>query len=504
MDEEDLNDEYVEEIEDMGEDDDYDEDEDKDQVYEEAMNDMNKYGYVPHQVIGNQFYDSKGRPQSAKVQSNNFGVKAKNFYPTQDDEKVISQPMQAYQYGDALNIIRNYSGNKKSKRPMSASNMARVGRNGIKDGAIGNTLTAQNSKLPSEISYMDIKRLKPRRIDQDKEKLYEQVIKYKMQMNIFKKENLKLRTQLKFSEKEQNEREDIIEDLVNNNEVTTIGRLGNVVNNKKKSESYLTTALKRQIKDLKVSLKDKEDEILSFKKNFKNTKINELDIELRSYMDECLRLRHLLEDTVKSKDPLTDPEQVSKIEEQFQQQNMIIDNFQKENEELQMILSQKDNEILEWRNLVEDYQRRLTKLRPAAKDNKKLRKINREKKIELQKIRQELLLLRSKTSPEVKQKVDEMMRKQDDLAGKVGSNKVKINTLKKEKTKLQDQRKELLEKVEQLEGERDQLVQEYEEEANLKKKFEELYTEEREKNLALRQHLDKLAKEEHKKPSQRP
>lgn len=253
-----------------------------------------------------------------------------------------------------------------------------------------------------------------------------------------------------------------------------------------------------------MSLKDKEDEILAFKKNFKNTKINELDIELRSYMDECLRLRHLLEDTVKSKDPLTDPEQVSKIEEQFQQQNMIIENCQKENEELQMILQQKDNEILEWRNLVEDYQRRLTKLRPAAKENKKLRKMNREKKIELQKIRQELLLLRSKTSPEVKQKVDEMMRKQDDLAGKVGSNKVKINTLKKEKTKLQDQRKELLEKVEQLEGERDQLIQEFEEEAGLKKKFEELYTEEREKNLALRQHLDKLSKEEHKKPSQRP
>lgn len=233
MDEEDLHDEYVEEIDDMGEDDEYDEDEDKDQVYEENMNNMNKYGMAPHQVIGNQFYDSKGRPQSAKVQANNFGIKAKNFYPVQDEDKVISQPMQAYQYGDALNIIRNYSGNKKSKRPMSASNMGRVGRNGIKDGAVINTLTAQNSKLPSEISYMDIKRLKPRRIDQDKEKLYEQVIKYKMQMNVFKKENLKLRTQLKFLEKEQNEREDIIEDLVNNNEVTTIGRLGNVVNNKK-------------------------------------------------------------------------------------------------------------------------------------------------------------------------------------------------------------------------------------------------------------------------------
>ena len=92
-------------------------------------------------------------------------------------------------------------------------------------------------------------------------------------------------------------------------------------------------------------------------KNFKSTKINELDIELRSYMDECLRLRHLLEDTVKSKDPLTDPNQLSQIEEQFQQQNAIIGNLQGENQELQNMMVQKDNENFEWKRLVEEYQK---------------------------------------------------------------------------------------------------------------------------------------------------
>jgi len=232
--------------------------------------------------------------------------------------------------------------------------------------------------------------------------------------------------------------------------------------------------------------------------NFKSTKINELDIELRSYMDECLRLRHLLEDTVKSKDPLTDPDQISKIEEQFQQQNEIIENLQRENQDMLQVIAQKDNETVEWRNLVEEYQRRINKLRPAAKDNKKLRKITKERKQELQKIRQELMLLRSKTSPEVKQKVDEMMRKQDDLAGKVGNNRAKISSLKKDKNKLQDQKTDLLNKIEELENERDQFNQEIEEESNLKKKFEELYSEEREKNLALRQHLDNMTHEEKK------
>jgi len=202
-----------------------------------------------------------------------------------------------------------------------------------------------------------------------------------------------------------------------------------------------------------------------------------------------------LEDTVKSKDPLTDPDQLSKIEEQFQQQNAIIGNLQKENQDLQNMMAQKENENFDWRKLVEEYQKRINRLRPAAKDNKKLRRLNKEKKTELQKIRQELLLLRSKTSPEVKNKVDEMMRKQDDLAGKVGNNKAKISTLKKDKNKLQEQKKELLEKIEELENERDQFSHEIEEEINLKKKFEELYSEEREKNLALRQHLDELTKE---------
>lgn len=52
--------------------------------------------------------------------------------------------------------------------------------------------------------------------------------------------------------------------------------------------------------------------------------------------------------------------------------------------------------------------------------------------------------------------------------------------------------------MEELENERDQLSQEIEEESNLKKKFEELYSEEREKNLALRKHLDGLTHDDKK------
>ena len=63
----------------------------------------------------------------------------------------------------------------------------------------------------------------------------------------------------------------------------------------------------------------KDDEILSLKKDIKSTKLSEMDPELRTYMDECMRLRHLLEESMRSKDPLADPQQMANIENQFSQ-----------------------------------------------------------------------------------------------------------------------------------------------------------------------------------------
>ena len=278
MEEEDQNDEYIEDVDQM-EDEDVDEDEDMDEVDEAGIKINSNFKFPPRQVIGNQFIDAKGRPQSAKVQGKGFGGGIRGFQQKREDGQPISYdgkyPVQAYQQkmhnpqgnsynypADALNMIRATSG--KSKRPMSASNMARSGRNVGGEQAVVATLTAQNSKLPTEISRMDIKRMRPNKITQEKEKLYEQAIRFKIQMNAFKEENLKLKTRLKFLEKEQQEKEGIIENLAWNNEITTIGRIGNIVN-KKKNESYLATALKRQIKELKQSLSDKEGEVLALK-----------------------------------------------------------------------------------------------------------------------------------------------------------------------------------------------------------------------------------------------
>ena len=69
-------------------------------------------------------------------------------------------------------------------------------------------------------------------------------------------------------------------------------------------------------------MKAEENEAL--KRNIKSTKIAEIEIEMKMYMDECTRLRHQLEEVIKSKDTFADPEELRAIEEKFQQQEILI------------------------------------------------------------------------------------------------------------------------------------------------------------------------------------
>ena len=61
---------------------------------------------------------------------------------------------------------------------------------------------------------------------------------------------------------------------------------------KLKLESHLTLNLKRKIKELQNENQLKKDEIEGLKRNIKSTKISEIEVEMKMYMDECTRLRH--------------------------------------------------------------------------------------------------------------------------------------------------------------------------------------------------------------------
>ena len=69
---------------------------------------------------------------------------------------------------------------------------------------------------------------------------------------------------------------------------------------------------------MKFQLQQKEEETELLKRNIKGTKLMEMEMELKTYADECVRLRHTLEKVMESKDPLSDPNEIAQIEEQFQ------------------------------------------------------------------------------------------------------------------------------------------------------------------------------------------
>ena len=62
---------------------------------------------------------------------------------------------------------------------------------------------------------LDVQKLRPRKINQERERLYDDVMKQKMVKNNLADENMKLRTRIQIIEGELGRKEKIIEELMN-------------------------------------------------------------------------------------------------------------------------------------------------------------------------------------------------------------------------------------------------------------------------------------------------
>ena len=118
-----------------------------------------------------------------------------------------------------------------------------------------------------------------------------------------------------------------------------VGRSGPV-----KGETHLVINLKRKIKELQNEKQMSEDEVAALKRNIRSTRLTEIEVEVKLYMEECARLRHQLEEVIKSKDTFADPQELKIIEEKFQQRDQIIQTMQVQNEQLQQQLIMKGQE----------------------------------------------------------------------------------------------------------------------------------------------------------------
>lgn len=249
-------------------------------------------------------------------------------------------------------------------------------------------------KTGGVLALPEMNRTIPKIFHQDKERLYDEAMKLKVNNNAVRDENLRLKTRLKVLENELQKKDRLLDEFSYQPQENVVG----TKDGKGKSETHLTNALKRQVKELKMEVAAKDEENQKLRRNIKATKLHEFEVEMKMYVDECTRLRHMLEEVVRSKDPLADPEELANIEEHFQQQNILIQNIKQENAELASVFQQKEEECKHWKEVVTDMEKKLSKQSREMKENKKVRKNAKDKEKEINKLRQEVAVLKKSSS----------------------------------------------------------------------------------------------------------
>ena len=252
--------------------------------------------------------------------------------------------------------------------------------------AAGKHTSIKREKNKKLVDYSILSRLKPRRVNIDKERLYEENMALKLKNNALHEELIRLRTKVSQVEKELSKKEDLNEHLQVLKPV------------------HLVNSLKSAIKDLKNEIQQKNDEISKIRKNIKSTKINEIELEVQAYIDECTRLRHHLEEIMRQRDS---PQMTQGLnDDKSMQQAFVVNNLQKENKDLNQAVIQGNDEVNKWKEKVAELE--------------KTKKKNSVKKGELQNLKNEIVKLKNQI---------ETLNK--DLAGKDSAHKEEVLKIKK-------------------------------------------------------------------------
>ena len=240
-------------------------------------------------------------------------------------------------------------GNNQGSRPLSAKIVdKRAGvtprRKQLRPKSAKRNIIYAPSKKP-DTSY--VSRLRPANIQIEKERLYDDNLSLRIQINALKRENISIKTKMKQLEKEFKKKNEEFEDIGNN----------------EKSPSFkymrLTNSLKQNIKDLRAECKNREDEISKLKKNMRVSKVAELEIEILTYKEESVRLRQTCEELIKRKAPETT---LSIYPEENRNKDVIIANLKREKQDLSNFISNLQDENYKLKEKFEDYDKNKKKI----------------------------------------------------------------------------------------------------------------------------------------------
>jgi Ca2+-binding EF-hand superfamily protein len=207
-----------------------------------------------------------------------------------------------------------------------------------------------NEKTVAEVNLLQ--KLKPRQVTIEKERLYEENLELKLISNNLKEENLKLKTKIQQMEKEINKKEE---------------------NEEKHAYSIkppnLVANFKSKIKDLKNQLREKTEEIEKLTKNIKSSKIFEQEKEISAYVEECSRLKKIIEATLGPNENLH-----KVITEKYSDLNSMIEDINKENKDLHKSLAFHKQELEKARQKILENEKRKKKMTSNKSDVQLLKK----------------------------------------------------------------------------------------------------------------------------------
>ena len=203
----------------------------------------------------------------------------------------------------------------------------------------------------------------------DKDSLYEKNIQLKNEINLLRKENLKIKSENKKKENEIIKKTNLInktfqikEEILNIDDIEEKDLKENELYDKV-INSNLIYRLKKQYNELKKEMEKKENEIFILKKNIKNSKINEYIIENNTLIEEFNKIRNLSNDLINENEKLKIKCQNNKtLEENLSKQHFFVLKYQ---EDLKNINEQ--NILLKTENL-----KLKTKIKNLNSENKKL------------------------------------------------------------------------------------------------------------------------------------
>eukprot|EP01022_Parablepharisma_sp_SALTPOND_P000995 TRINITY_DN105406_c4_g1_i1.p2 TRINITY_DN105406_c4_g1~~TRINITY_DN105406_c4_g1_i1.p2 ORF type:complete len:849 (+),score=138.53 TRINITY_DN105406_c4_g1_i1:84-2549(+) len=227
--------------------------------------------------------------------------------------------------------------------------------------SVSRTVIAENNSCQKiNATFSTPSKHVPKNIQKDKEDLYDEVIRLKKELNNGKAELKKLKTQISIQEKDLSKKDAYIKELLASKNSKAEATA------KTKPDTYLITALKKKIKELHSKNIKKDSEITTIRHNVKTTKIYELESELSTSLEECKRLRAMLEEFSNkgggTEQPMSKPSDSKKP----------LQKVQEENEELVKALQQKEEGITMWKEKAKKAEKKVQSLEKEVNETKEV------------------------------------------------------------------------------------------------------------------------------------